>query len=76
MAVELRSVHVWGAHEVTCERAQHGGGESERRCMTRAVAAGRGCLRLGGVGNGKALYMIYMGVVAVQCTRDGVWWQR
>ena len=29
VVVELRLVHLWGAHEVICERAQHGGGESE-----------------------------------------------
>ena len=46
---------------------------SRRRCVTGVVIAGRECLQLIGVGNGKVLCMIYIWVVAVECTRDGVW---
>ena len=37
------------------------------------MIVGRVCPRLVNVGNGKALYIMCMAAVAVQCTRDCIW---
>ena len=57
-----------------CDEERHVGGGCGRRCVIEVMVVGRRCEWLNSIGGTEDLYMICVGIVAVQHTGQCEWW--